>query len=97
MKEFRYIDGEAILRLDQKLCIGCGNCTIVCPHRIFVVKNKKAEIVDYNACMECGACANNCPTKAIYVNPDDGCGCASYIINSWLSRILGKKVDACSC
>ncbi|RWX48089.1 hypothetical protein VT98_11803 [Candidatus Electrothrix communis] len=27
--------------------------------------------------MECGACATNCPTKAIYVNPDDGCGCAS--------------------
>jgi len=89
MKEFRYIDGEAILKLNSDLCIGCGNCATVCPHRIFSVKNHKAQINDYNACMECGACANNCPTQAIFVNPDDGCGCAAYIINSWLSKGLG--------
>jgi len=97
MKDFRYIDNTAILKLNKETCIGCGNCVTVCPHRIFELHENKAEIVDYNGCMECGACARNCPTEAIYVNPDDGCGCAAYIINSWISKIRGKQVNVCSC
>ncbi len=95
MQDFRYIDGAAILKLDEQACIGCGNCTIVCPHRIFKLSNKKASITDYNGCMECGACATNCPVQAIYVNPDDGCGCAVLIIKRWISRIMKKQVDCC--
>lgn len=97
MKDFRYIDGAAILKLNEEACVGCGMCVTVCPHRIFELEGKKARIVDYNACMECGACATNCPTEAIYVNPDDGCGCAAYIINSWISKIRGKQITVCSC
>lgn len=97
MQGFRYLDDTAILRLDIDKCIGCGNCQMVCPHRIFRVANGKAEIVDRNACMECGACAKNCPTAAIYVNPDDGCGCAAYIINSWIAKIRGKAPSGCGC
>jgi ferredoxin len=47
--------------------------------------------------MECGACAKNCPVGAIYVNPDDGCGCAAYIINSWIARVRGKAPSGCGC
>lgn len=97
MKDFRYIDGAAILSLNEKACIGCGMCVTVCPHRIFELQNKKAIIVDFNACMECGACATNCPAEAIFVNPDDGCGCAAMIINRWISKIRGKPVNVCSC
>ncbi len=97
MKDFRYIDGAAILELNEKTCIGCGMCVIVCPHRIFELQNKKARIIDYNGCMECGACATNCPVEAIFVNPDNGCGCAAFIINTWISKIRGKPVDICSC
>jgi NAD-dependent dihydropyrimidine dehydrogenase PreA subunit len=90
MQAFRYLDNTAILRLSEEKCIGCGSCVIVCPHRIFAVTHKKAQIIDYNGCMECGACARNCPTGAIFVNPDDGCGCAAYILNSWISAFLKK-------
>jgi len=95
MKDFRYIDGTAVLRLNEEACIGCGNCTVVCPHRVFELRGKKASMVDYNGCMECGACAANCPVEAIYVNPDDGCGCAALVINGWISRILHRRVNAC--
>lgn len=97
MKDFRYLDDTAILRLSEEKCIGCGSCEQVCPHRIFTLEDGKARIIDRNACMECGACSKNCPTDAIYVNPDDGCGCAAYIINSWITRFRGKAPSDCGC
>ena len=95
MKNFRYIDGAAILKFNQEACIGCGMCATVCPHRVFILRHKKAEIVDANGCMECGACARNCPVAAIYVNPDNGCGCAAYIINSWIARVRKGAPGQC--
>ncbi len=97
MQGYRYLDDTAILRLDAEKCIGCGNCLEVCPHRLFTLNDGKARITDGNACMECGACARNCPVEALFVNPDDGCGCAHYIINSWLARVLNKQSNGCGC
>ena len=90
METFRYLPDVTTLRLDEKACVGCGLCEIVCPHGVFSLDNKKAHIRDLNGCMECGACANNCPTEAIGVSP--GVGCAAYIIQTW---IKGKNVAAC--
>jgi formate hydrogenlyase subunit 6/NADH:ubiquinone oxidoreductase subunit I len=36
-----------------------------------------------NACIECGACVINCPVEALTVKK--GVGCASAIINGWLT------------
>jgi NAD-dependent dihydropyrimidine dehydrogenase PreA subunit len=82
MKNLRYLENVTSLVLDAGACVGCGNCTAVCPHRVFAVDEKKAAIVDMDACIECGACATNCPTDAIQVSP--GVGCAAYIISGWI-------------
>jgi NAD-dependent dihydropyrimidine dehydrogenase PreA subunit len=82
MKNLRYLEDVATLKLDKSICIGCGRCVEVCPHQVFVVENKKASFNDFQACMECGACAKNCPVDAISV--DAGVGCASGMINEWL-------------
>lgn len=95
MKDFRYIDGVATLELDRETCIGCGMCHTVCPHRIFEIRDKKAEIVDFDACMECGACAQNCPVDAVKVTP--GVGCAHLIIKAWLHKVTGKNGEATCC
>jgi ferredoxin len=98
MKTYRYIDNTAILELDQDRCTGCGRCIEVCPHRVLALHGKKAHIVDKNGCMECGACATNCPVSAITTNPDDGCGCALYIIHSWINRLLKRPpTSSCGC
>ena len=91
MENFRYLPGVTTLLLDTEACVGCGMCESVCPHAVFQMKGKKAEIDDRDGCMECGACAQNCPTGAIRVTP--GVGCASYIIQTW---IKGKETAPCS-
>ncbi len=84
MKQFRHLQNVATLDYDQEKCVGCGICVAVCPHRVFVLNNDKAEVQDREACMECGACALNCPTEAMTVTP--GVGCAAYIIQTWLPK-----------
>ncbi len=95
MQEFRYLEGVTTLSLDRVACVGCGLCEIVCPHRIFKVVNKKAEISDLDGCMECGACALNCPAEAITVTP--GVGCAAYIMQTWITRLTGRKIQGDCC
>ena len=92
---FRYIDNTATLEFDEEVCIGCGRCVIVCPHRIFLLRDGRAAITDHNRCRECGACAPNCPVAAIRVTP--GVGCAAYIIGTWLGRVRGKKATSGGC
>ncbi len=81
--KLRYLKNVATLRLSVEKCIGCGRCAEVCPHRVFIVNEKKAKIEDRDRCMECGACAENCPANAITV--DAGVGCASAVIMGWLT------------
>lgn len=90
MQSLRYIDDVVTLKLDPETCVGCGACTLVCPHRVFAAGNGKVRIVDLNGCMECGACVKNCPTGALRVTP--GVGCAAYIIQVW---IKGKDKATC--
>jgi len=79
----RYLEGVTTLKLDDEKCTGCGRCAEVCPHGVFEIIGRKADIIDLDACMECGACALNCPAKALEVNA--GVGCAAAIIKSWFT------------
>lgn len=90
MESLRYLDDVVTLALNADECVGCGMCTLVCPHGVLALEGHKAEIVDRNGCMECGACAKNCPTDALAVTP--GVGCAAYIIQVWLK---GKENAYC--
>lgn len=96
MKGFRYLENVATLELNRDACIGCGRCVEVCPHQVFALSVRQAEIVDRDACMECGACALNCPATAITV--DSGVGCASGLINEWLQdrKLRSARGGCCS-
>ncbi len=82
MSSLRYLENVVTLELAMEKCIGCGMCAVVCPHGVFAIEERKAQIVDRNACIECGACAGNCPVEALSV--EEGVGCASAIISGWL-------------
>lgn len=95
MQDFRYLEGVTTLELDKDTCVGCGMCTLVCPHQVFALEGKKAVLADREACMECGACALNCPVDAISLTP--GVGCAALIIKRWLHKAGLAKVSGGCC
>jgi NAD-dependent dihydropyrimidine dehydrogenase PreA subunit len=77
---------------DPGLCNGCARCVEVCPHAVYKMNGRLAEMVNPLACMECGACQLNCVTGAIKV--DSGVGCAAAMIRAALT---GKKEATCDC
>jgi NAD-dependent dihydropyrimidine dehydrogenase PreA subunit len=89
MTEFRYLEDVVTLSCDQEKCIGCGMCTVVCPHGVFVVSNKKAIMERRNFCMECGACMKNCPAGAITVEAGEGC------VRGIINELLGIEGPCC--
>lgn len=91
MNQLIYLKNVVSLQLDEEKCVGCGMCTIVCPHAVFSMNKNHARIIDRDACMECGACAKNCAADAIFVKT--GVGCAAAVINSF----LGRTDSSCCC
>ena len=91
MGQLIYLKDVVTLDLDQEKCVGCGTCTLVCPHAVLNLNNGKAMIQNRDSCIECGACATNCPAEAITVRA--GVGCAAAVINS----ALGRKNASCCC
>jgi NAD-dependent dihydropyrimidine dehydrogenase PreA subunit len=54
------------LKIKEDLCIGCGQCVIVCTVQAIKLINNKA-VIDKNLCVECSVCIRsaNCPSNAI--------------------------------
>ena len=60
------------IRIDPNLCIGCGNCEMVCETQAFWAQGahgSKAEVrkLSNYECTRDHACARNCPTSAIHL------------------------------
>jgi uncharacterized protein (DUF362 family)/Pyruvate/2-oxoacid:ferredoxin oxidoreductase delta subunit len=52
-------------RIDQNLCIKCGECVKICPPKAFSMKPKSFPILKANTCIRCWCCAEVCPQDAI--------------------------------
>jgi len=59
-----------IRHIDQKACIGCGICEMICPGDVIGMDERnKAEISYPRDCWTCFSCEMACPVKAIDVHP----------------------------
>ncbi len=61
------LDG-LVARVDQEVCVGCGECAAACPFQAMEMvgegKKQKAQVITA-ACKGCGVCAGACPTGAV--------------------------------
>ena len=56
--------------VNQKHCVGCGQCCKICAHGAPVITDRKASI-DHDKCVGCGRCIAVCPHNAIEINWDE--------------------------
>jgi ferredoxin len=99
MEKLIYYSDVITLKLVQEKCNNCGMCVKVCPHQVFEIIEKKVRMTGKDFCMECGACRRNCPQQAIFLDVEDGCGCAAGIIqgafNGKTQSCGGLSDEAC--
>ncbi|MEG6521931.1 DUF362 domain-containing protein [Desulfotomaculum sp. 1211_IL3151] len=55
------------ITVDQDKCIGCGECSEVCPEQAITMSDGKASVAD-GKCIGCGECLTVCPVKANGIN-----------------------------
>ena len=59
-----------IRKIDEKVCVGCGICEMICPGDVIVMNDSgKARIGYPQDCWTCFSCELSCPVKAIDVHP----------------------------
>jgi NAD-dependent dihydropyrimidine dehydrogenase PreA subunit len=56
-----------IIRIDEELCNGCGDCVIDCAEGALKIVDGKARVVRDSYCDGMGACLGACPTGALTI------------------------------
>jgi Pyruvate/2-oxoacid:ferredoxin oxidoreductase delta subunit len=56
-----------IIKIDESLCNGCGNCMIACSEGAMQMVNGKAKVVSDEFCDGLGACIGECPVGALTI------------------------------
>ncbi|HQL02883.1 MAG: NAD(P)H-quinone oxidoreductase subunit I [Synergistetes bacterium ADurb.Bin155] len=57
--------GTATYHIDPDKCIGCTQCSRVCPVQAISGAPREKHVIDEEKCIGCAACAEVCPVKAI--------------------------------
>lgn len=56
-----------IIKIDNELCDGCGNCVPACAEGAIVVVDGKAKVVSEKYCDGLGVCIGECPMGALQI------------------------------
>lgn len=56
-----------IIKIDEQLCNGCGECITSCAEGALAIINGKAKLVKESYCDGLGACTGECPTGALTI------------------------------
>ncbi len=69
-------DWDTIIKVDEALCISCGNCVRTCPAGLITNKDLPVPIENsWDLCIDCAHCVSVCPTGALHqrtMGPEDG-------------------------
>ncbi|HPR17083.1 MAG TPA: 4Fe-4S binding protein [Candidatus Cloacimonadota bacterium] len=58
---------KSTIFVETNFCVGCGDCTKVCPVEAISIQDGKA-VIDAEKCIACEICVESCTYKAIRKN-----------------------------
>ena len=79
---------DTIIKVDERLCIECGNCIRTCPGGL-ITKGSGVPIPtadSWDLCIDCGHCVTVCPTGAMHqrvMDPEEGTPLDVHLIPTW--------------
>jgi NAD-dependent dihydropyrimidine dehydrogenase PreA subunit len=56
--------------VDEKKCIGCGECVDICPEEVFELQDEISVPVNADECVGCESCVEVCEEEAITVTEE---------------------------
>ncbi|MBW1706074.1 MAG: 4Fe-4S binding protein [Deltaproteobacteria bacterium] len=89
-----------IIKIDEELCDGCGQCVPGCAEGAIEIIDGKARLVSESYCDGLGACLGECPNGAITIEERKADDFDEEAVEAYLKEKPEKPVDvplACAC
>lgn len=84
-----------IIKIDEELCDGCGQCVPACDEGAIQIINGKAKVVAEKYCDGLGACLGDCPQGAISIVERMADDFDPEAVEEYLQNL--KTEDGCGC
>lgn len=80
-----------IIRIDEELCNGCGNCVTACSEGALQIVDGKARLVKEDFCDGFGDCIEECPTGALTIEEREARPFDEEVTKGYLLKTQGKE------